>query len=296
MNSGMDRARILIEALPYIREFNGQIMVVKYGGHAMVDAKLKKGFASDITLMKYVGLKPVVVHGGGPQIGELLHKLSIESNFVAGHRVTDEKTMDVVEMVLAGKVNKEIVSTINQHGGQAVGLSGKDGNLIVAKRLKLQSGAGAQADEPPEIIDIGLVGEVVSVNTRIITSLIENQFVPIIAPVGVGKNNETYNINADLVAGHVASSLKARKLILLTDIEGILDDHDNLVSSLTVEDAERMTARGVIKEGMIPKLQCCIEALKGGVEKVHIIDGRKEHALLLEIFTDEGVGTEIISS
>jgi acetylglutamate kinase len=296
MNSGMDRARILIEALPYIREFNGQIVVIKYGGHAMVDAKLKKGFASDITLMKYVGLKPVVVHGGGPQIGELLHKLSIESSFVAGHRVTDEKTMDVVEMVLAGKVNKEIVSTINQHGGQAVGLSGKDGNLIVAKKLKLQSGAGAKADDPPEIMDIGLVGEVVSVNTRIITSLIENQFIPIIAPVGVGKDNETYNINADLVAGHVASSLKARKLILLTDIEGVLDDHDNLVSSLTIEDAERMTSRGVIKEGMIPKLQCCIEALKGGVEKVHIIDGRKEHALLLEIFTDEGVGTEITSS
>ena len=296
MNTGMDRARILIEALPYIREFNGQIIVVKYGGHAMVDAKLKKGFASDITLMKYVGLKPVVVHGGGPQIGELLGKLSIESNFVAGHRVTDEKTMDVVEMVLAGKVNKEIVSTINQHGGQAVGLSGKDGNLIVAKRLKLHSGAGAKGDEPPEIIDIGLVGEVVSVNTRIITSLIENQFIPIIAPVGVGKDNETYNINADLVASYVASSLKARKLILLTDIEGVLDDHDNLVSTLTIDDAERMTARGVIKEGMIPKLQCCIEALKGGVEKVHIIDGRKEHALLLEIFTDEGVGTEIISS
>ena len=296
MNTGMDRARILTEALPYIREFNGQIVVIKYGGHAMADVKLKEGFASDITFMKYVGLKPVVVHGGGPQIGELLHKLSIESSFVAGHRVTDEKTMDVVEMVLAGKVNKEIVSTINQHGGQAVGLSGKDGNLIVAKKLKLQSGAGAKADDPPEIVDIGLVGEVVSVNTRIITSLIENQFVPIIAPVGVGKDNETYNINADLVAGHVASSLKARKLILLTDIEGVLDDHDNLVSSLTIEDAERMTARGVIKEGMIPKLQCCIEALKGGVEKVHIIDGRKEHALLLEIFTDEGVGTEIISS
>ena len=296
MNTGMDRARILIEALPYIREFNGQIIVIKYGGHAMVDAKLKKGFALDITLMKYVGLKPVVVHGGGPQIGELLHKLSIESSFVAGHRVTDEKTMDVVEMVLTGKVNKEIVSTINQHGGQAVGLSGKDGNLIVAKKLKLQSGAGAKADDPPEIMDIGLVGEVVSVNTRIITSLIENQFVPIIAPVGVGKDNKTYNINADLVAGHVASSLKARKLILLTDIEGVLDDHDNLVSSLTIEDAERMISRGVIKEGMIPKLQCCIEALKGGVEKVHIIDGRKEHALLLEIFTDKGVGTAIISS
>ena len=296
MNTGMDRARILTEALPYIREFNGQIVVIKYGGHAMADVKLKEGFASDITFMKYVGLKPVVVHGGGPQIGELLHKLSIESSFVAGHRVTDEKTMDVVEMVLAGKVNKEIVSTINQHGGQAVGLSGKDGNLIVAKKLKLQPGAGAKADDPPEIVDIGLVGEVVSVNTRIITSLIENQFVPIIAPVGVGKDNETYNINADLVAGHVASSLKAKKLILLTDIEGVLDDHDNLVSSLTIEDAERLTARGVIKEGMMPKLQCCIEALKGGVEKVHIIDGRKEHALLLEIFTDEGVGTEIISS
>ena len=296
MNTGMDRARILTEALPYIREFNGQIVVIKYGGHAMADVKLKKGFASDITFMKYVGLKPVVVHGGGPQIGELLHKLSIESSFVAGHRVTDEKTMDVVEMVLAGKVNKEIVSTINQHGGQAVGLSGKDGNLIVAKKLKLQPGAGAKADDPPEIVDIGLVGEVVSVNTRIITSLIENQIVPIIAPVGVGKDNETYNINADLVAGHVASSLKARKLILLTDIEGVLDDHDNLVSSLTIEDAERLTARGVIKEGMMPKLQCCIEALKGGVAKVHIIDGRKEHALLLEIFTDEGVGTEIISS
>jgi acetylglutamate kinase len=296
MNTRMDRARILTEALPYIREFNGQIIVIKYGGHAMVDAKLKKGFASDITLMKYVGLKPVVVHGGGPQIGELLHKLSIKSSFVAGHRVTDEKTMDVVEMVLAGKVNKEIVSAINQHGGQAVGLSGKDGNLIVAKKLKLQSGAGAKADDPPEIMDIGLVGEVVSVNTSIIASLIENQFIPIIAPVGVGKDNETYNINADLAAGHVASSLKARKLILLTDIEGVLDDHNNLISSLTIEDAERMTARGVIKEGMIPKLQCCIAALRGGVEKVHIIDGRKEHALLWEVFTDEGVGTEIISS
>ena len=296
MNTGMDRARILTEALPYIREFNGQIIVIKYGGHAMVDAKLKRGFASDITLMKYVGLKPVVVHGGGPQIGELLHKLSIESRFVEGHRVTDKKTMDVVEMVLAGKLNKEIVSAINQHGGQAVGLSGKDGNLIVAKKLKLESGAGAKADNSPEIMDIGLVGEVVSVNTRVIASLIENQFIPVIAPVGVGIDNETYNINADLAAGHVASSLKARKLILLTDIEGVLDDHDNLISSLTIQDAERMTARGVIKEGMIPKLQCCIEALKGGVKKVHIIDGRKEHALLLEIFTDEGMGTEIITS
>jgi len=297
MDTGLDRARILIEALPYIRKFNGQTMVVKYGGHAMVDAKLKKGFALDIILMKYVGLNPVVVHGGGPQIGKFLSKLSIKSNFVAGHRITDEKTMDVVEMVLAGKVNKEIVATINQHGGQAVGLSGKDGNLITASKLKLISNPDEQGDKPdhpPEIIDIGLVGEVVSINNRIIMSLINDEFIPVIAPVGAGKDNETYNINADLVAGHIASSLKAKKLILLTDVEGVLDSDANLVSSLTMDEADRMIARGVIKEGMIPKLQCSFEALKGGVEKVHIIDGRKEHALLLEILTDEGVGTEIV--
>lgn len=296
MNTGLDRARILIEALPYIRKFNQETMVIKYGGHAMVDAKLKRGFALDIVLMKYVGLNPVVVHGGGPQIGELLGKLSIESNFVAGHRVTDERTMDIVEMVLAGKVNKEIVATINQCGGQAVGLSGKDGHLITARKLRLRASADEQGDEsenPPEIIDIGLVGEVVSIENKVIMSLIDNQFIPVIAPVGVGKDNETYNINADLVAGHVASSLKAKKLILLTDVEGVLDNDGHLVSSLTMDDAKRMIARGVIKEGMIPKLQCSFEALKGGVEKVHIIDGRKEHALLLEIFTDEGIGTEI---
>jgi acetylglutamate kinase len=299
MNTGVDRARILIEALPYIRRFNRQTMVIKYGGHAMVDSKLKQGFALDIVLMKYVGLNPVVVHGGGPQIGEFLKKMSIESSFVGGHRVTDEKTMDVVEMVLAGKVNKEIVATINQHGGQAVGLSGKDGRLITAKKLQFISnpdGRGAQPENPPEIMDLGMVGEVVSVNTRIIKSLIGNQFIPVIAPVGVGKDNETYNINADLVAGHIASSLKAKKLILLTDVEGVLNRDGNLVSSLTAQDANRMIARGVIKEGMIPKLQCCLEALSGGVEKVHIIDGREEHALLLEIFTDEGVGTEIVIS
>jgi len=297
INTGLDRARILIEALPYIRRFNRQTMVIKYGGHAMVDSRLKKGFALDIVLMKYVSLNPVVVHGGGPQIGEFLSKMSIESSFVGGHRVTDEKTMDVVEMVLAGKVNKEIVATINQHGGQAVGLSGKDGRLITAKKLQFSSNPdeiGAQPDNPPEIIDLGMVGEVVSVNSRIIKSLIGNQFIPVIAPVGVGKDNETYNINADLVAGHIASSLKAKKLILLTDVEGVLDGDGNLVSSLTAQDANRMIARGVIKEGMIPKLQCCLEALNGGVEKVHIIDGRQEHALLLEIFTDEGVGTEIV--
>jgi len=297
MNTGLDRAMILIEALPYIRKFNRQTMVIKYGGHAMVDSKLKKGFALDIVLMKYVGLNPVVVHGGGPQIGKFLSKMSIKSNFVSGHRVTDEKTMDIVEMVLAGKVNKEIVATINQHGGQAVGLSGKDGNLITARRLQFISDpdeTGDKPDNPPEIIDIGLVGEVVSINNQIIKNLIDNQFIPVIAPVGAGKDNETYNINADLVAGHIASSFKAKKLILLTDVEGVLGRDGSLVSSLTAEDANRMIADGVIKEGMIPKLQCCLEALKGEVEKVHIIDGRKEHALLLEIFTDEGVGTEIV--
>ena len=297
MNTGLDRARILIEALPYIQQFNSQTIVIKYGGHAMDDARLKKDFALDIILMKYVGLNPVIVHGGGPQIGKILSEMSIQSNFVNGHRVTDEKTMDVVEMVLAGKVNKEIVATINQHGGQAVGLSGKDGKLILAKKLQFLSnsdGSMDKTDNPPEIIDIGLVGEVVSVNNRIIKSLIDNQFIPVIAPVGVGKDNETYNINADLVAGHIASSLEARKLILLTDVEGVLDRDGNLMSSITANDAKSMVARGVIKEGMMPKLQCCLDALKGGVEKVHIIDGRKEHALLLEIFTDEGVGTEIV--
>ncbi|MFO8165872.1 MAG: acetylglutamate kinase [Thermodesulfobacteriota bacterium] len=297
MNTGLDRARILIEALPYIQKFNSQTIVIKYGGHAMVDSKLKKDFALDIILMKYVGLNPVIVHGGGPQIGKILTAMSIQSNFVNGHRVTDEKTMDVVEMVLAGKVNKEIVATINQLGGQAVGLSGKDGRLIIAKKLQLLSNSEKSEnkyDNPPEIIDIGLVGEVVSVNNRIVKSLMDNQFIPVIAPVGVGKENETYNINADLVAGHIASSLKARKLILLTDIAGVLDSDGNLVSSITADDANKMITRGKIKEGMIPKVQCCLDALKGGVEKVHIIDGRKEHAVLLEIFTDEGVGTEII--
>jgi len=297
MNTGLDRARILIEALPYIQKFNNQTIVIKYGGHAMVDSKLKEGFALDIVLMKYVGLNPVVVHGGGPQIEKVLSEMSIQSNFVNGHRVTDEKTMDVVEMVLSGKVNKEIVATLNQHGGQAIGLSGKDGHLIIARKLRLKPNSNEtvdKSDRPVEIIDIGLVGEVVAVNSQIIKSLIANQFIPVIAPVGVGKDNETYNINADLVAGHIASSLEARKLILLTDVEGVLDRDGNLISSLTAGDAKKMIARGIIKEGMIPKLQCCLDALKGGVKKVHIIDGRKEHALLLEIFTDEGVGTEIV--
>ncbi len=298
MNKGLDRARILIEALPYIRAFNNKIMVIKYGGHAMVDSNLKRDFALDIILMKYVGLNPVIVHGGGPQIGEYLNKMSIKSSFIDGHRVTDEATMDIVEMVLAGKVNKEIVATINQNGGQAVGLSGKDGQLITAKKLRLTSntnGKVTSADNPPEIIDIGMVGEVVSVNSRVLRSLMDNQFIPVIAPVGVGKRNETYNINADLVAGHIASSLKAQKLILLTDVEGVIDKQNNLIASLTVEEAKNMIINADITGGMIPKIQCCLDALGNGVEKTHIINGTKEHALLLEIFTDEGVGTEIVS-
>jgi acetylglutamate kinase len=285
-------ADVLIEALPYIRKFNNATFVVKYGGHAMVDEKLKKSFALDIILMKYVGLNPVVVHGGGPQIGSFLKTLSMESQFIDGMRVTDEQTMDVVEMVLVGKVNKEIVALINQNGGQAVGLSGKDGGLLTAKKMKyLKKGMDNQ---PPEIIDIGMVGEIVSINDRILGSLIESGFIPIIAPVGAGKKGETYNINADLVAGYIAASLNARKLILLTDTEGVLDKDNKLVSTLKVKEVGMLIEDGTIRGGMIPKINCCIEAIKGGVKKAHVIDGRKDHALLLEVFTEVGVGTEIV--
>ncbi|MFH1125152.1 MAG: acetylglutamate kinase, partial [Pseudomonadota bacterium] len=285
-----DRAKVLIEALPYIRRFNHATIVVKYGGHAMVDEKLKKNFALDIILMKYVGLNPVVVHGGGPQIGSLLKRLSIESEFVDGMRVTDKQTMDVVEMVLVGKVNKEIVTLINQNGGQSVGLSGKDGQLITAKKMKYYKNKGA--DQPPEIIDMGMVGEITSVNSRILTDLLAGQFIPVIAPVGGGKRGETYNINADLVAGHIAASLKARKLILLTDTEGVLNKEGKLISTIKMKDSPKLVEDGTIKGGMIPKIRCCLEALRGGVRKAHIIDGRKDHAILLEIFTKVGVGTE----
>ena len=290
--SQADRAKVLIEALPYIRRFNNATIVVKYGGHAMVDERLKKAFALDIILMKYVGLNPIVVHGGGPQIGTFLEKLSIDSEFVDGMRVTDKQTMDVVEMVLVGKVNKEIVNLINQNGGQSVGLSGKDGQLITAKKMKYFKNKGD--DQPPEIIDMGMVGEITSVNNRILKSLIDSQFIPVIAPVGAGKKGETYNINADLVASHIATSLKARKLILLTDTEGVLDKEGNLISTLTMKDAKKLINNKTIKGGMIPKITCCLEALKGGVKKAHIIDGRENHAILLEIFTKVGVGTEIV--
>lgn len=287
-----DRAKVLIEALPYIRRFNHAVIVVKYGGHAMVDEKLKKNFALDMILMKYVGLNPVVVHGGGPQIGSFLKRLSIQSEFVDGMRVTDRQTMDVVEMVLVGKVNKEIVSLINQNGGRSVGLSGKDGKLITARKMKYYKKRGD--DQPPEIIDIGMVGEVTTVNTEILSSLLEGQFIPVIAPVGAGGKGETYNINADHVAGHVAASLKAKKLILLTDTEGVLDKDGKLLSTIRVGEIQKRIDDGTIRGGMIPKVTCCVEALKKGVKKAHIIDGRKDHAMLLEIFTKIGVGTEIV--
>jgi acetylglutamate kinase len=287
-----DRAKVLIEALPYIRRFNNATMVVKYGGHAMVDENLKKDFALDIVLMKYVGLNPVVVHGGGPQIGSFLKKLSIQSEFVDGMRVTDKQTMDVVEMVLVGKVNKEIVTLINQNGGQSVGLSGKDGNLITARKMKYVR--RKPDDQAPEIIDIGMVGEVTGVNNDLLEHLIAGQFIPVIAPVGVGENGETYNINADHVAGRIAASLKARKLILLTDTQGVLDQKGNLISSIQGKDSQNLIDEGTVTGGMIPKINCCVEALKGGVKKAHIIDGRKEHAILLEIFTNEGIGTEVV--
>ena len=284
-------ADILIEALPYIRRFYGKTIVIKYGGNAMVEEHLKEGFARDITLLKFVGLHPVVVHGGGPQIGSVLEKMGIDSEFVDGMRVTDEPTMDVVEMVLVGKVNKEIVAQISQEGGKAVGLSGKDGRLILSKKLHL---VRPQAeDKPPEIVDIGMVGEVVAVNPAVIQTLEDGGFIPVIAPVGVGESGETYNINADWVASKVAVALNAMKLILLTDVEGVLDKNGSLISSMKVGAAQEMLGEGTISGGMIPKIQCSLEAIQHGVGRVHIIDGRKRHAVLLELFTDKGIGTEI---
>jgi acetylglutamate kinase len=284
-------ADILIEALPYIRRFYGKTIVIKYGGNAMVEASLKEGFARDITLMKFVGLNPVVVHGGGPQIGTVLEQMGMDSEFVDGMRVTDEPTMNVVEMVLVGKVNKEIVAQISQQGGRAVGLSGKDGRLILAKKLRLLR--PQVEDKPPEIIDMGMVGEVVAVNPNIIKTIEDGGFIPVIAPVGVGETGETYNINADWVASKVAVALSAAKLILLTDVEGVLDKDGSLMSSIDAETVKGMLKDGTISGGMIPKIQCAMEAIQHGVDMVHIIDGRTPHAVLLELLTDKGVGTEI---
>jgi len=284
-------ADILIEALPYIRRFYGMTIVVKYGGHAMVDDQLKADFARDITLMKFTGLNPVVVHGGGPQINKVLDQMGMKHQFIKGMRLTDEATMDVVEMVLGGKVNKDIVTQINKQGGKAVGLSGKDGELIRAKKLHIVY----QEDEnkPPEIIDPGLVGQVTKINPSIINTLSREGFIPIIAPVGTGDSGETYNINADLVASSMAVALSAKRLILLTDVEGVLNLSGELISSIDMEKIDQMIKEKAISGGMIPKIECALEALKNGVEKVHIINGRKRHALLLELFTDKGIGTEV---
>jgi acetylglutamate kinase len=284
-------ADILIEALPYIRRFYGETIVIKYGGHAMVDETLKEDFARDITLMKFVGLHPVVVHGGGPQIGSVLDKMGISSHFVDGLRVTDEPTMDVVEMVLVGKVNKEIVAQISQQGGKAVGLSGKDGGLILSRKLHLVR--PQRQDKPPEIIDMGMVGEVTAVKPEIIRTLESGGFIPVIAPVGVGKSGETYNINADWVASKIAVALNAMKLILLTDVEGVMGQGGSLISSMKAKAVQKLLEEGTVSGGMIPKIQCALEALQRGVKRVHIIDGRKRHAVLLELFTDKGIGTEV---
>jgi acetylglutamate kinase len=287
----IDKAKVLIEALPYIRRFYNRTIVIKYGGSSMEEEEVRRSFALDVVLLKYIGINPVVVHGGGPQISEMLKKIGKKSQFIEGMRVTDGETMDIVEMVLVGKVNKEIVNLINQQGGKAVGLSGKDGQLIIAKKMKLTRSRGA--DQPPEMIDIGLVGEVKSVNPGVIEALMRDNFIPVIAPVGVGEEGQTYNINADLVAGKVASALKAEKLILLTDVEGVMDEKKQLVPTLLAQKAKRLIAQKVISSGMIPKVNCCLDALEEGVTKTHIINGTAEHAILLEIFTDVGIGTQI---
>jgi acetylglutamate kinase len=286
-------ARILIEALPYIRRFSGKTVVIKYGGNAMVDQPLKQGFARDLVLMKLVGVNPVVVHGGGPQIGSLLTRLGKASEFVQGMRVTDAETMDVVEMVLGGLVNKEIVNLVNRHGGSAVGLTGKDGDLIRARKLLLRRDAPEL--DAPEIIDLGHVGEVESIDASLIHMLVQGAFIPVIAPIGVGDDGRSYNINADLVAGKVAEVLKAEKLLLLTNTAGLLDAEGRLISELDVGRVEDLIREGVIAGGMLPKVQCAIDAVHSGVKTAHIIDGRVEHAVMLDLFTDEGVGTLIRS-
>ncbi|HBD23585.1 MAG TPA: acetylglutamate kinase [Oceanospirillaceae bacterium] len=284
-------AQVLSEALPYIQRYIGKTIVVKYGGNAMIDEDLKQSFARDVVMMKLVGMNPVVVHGGGPQIGKLLERLNIESHFVNGMRVTDTQTMDVVEMVLGGSVNKEIVNLINQHGGKAIGLTGKDGKLIEATKLVVTNKTPEM--EASEIIDIGHVGEVKSVNTDVINMLCNSDFIPVIAPVGVDDKGHAYNINADLVAGKVAEVLKAEKLMLLTNTAGLLDKEGNLLTGLSTQQVDELIADGTIYGGMLPKIGCALEAVKGGVKRAHIIDGRVAHATLLEIFTDTGVGTLI---
>jgi len=288
MKRYIEKVNTLLESLPYIREFYGTTVVVKYGGHAMVDDSLKESFARDMVLMKLVGINPVIVHGGGPQINELLERIGKKSAFINGMRITDAETMEVVEMVLTGKINKEIVNLINQAGGRAVGLSGKDGMLITAEKL-------FHTGEKGERIDIGQVGAVKTINPLILETIDRERFIPVIAPIGVDEQGATYNINADIAAGRIAEALKAGKLILLTDIEGVMIE-GKLVPTMNTREVEASIERGQIKGGMIPKVRCCCDAIAGGVGKAHIIDGRVEHAVLLEIFTQAGIGTEIVVS
>ncbi len=289
MQKAITKANTLMEALPYIRTFHNKTFVIKFGGNAMIDSSLSHSFALDVILLSYVGIRPVIVHGGGPQIGELMERLGKESEFINGLRVTDQETIDIVEMVLVGKINKEIVSHINANGGKAVGLSGKDGGLITAEKLYLND-----KNDASKKIDIGMVGEIRSINPRVINTLDTHQFIPIIAPLGAGEDGETFNINADTAAGEIAAALNAEKLILLTDVEGVKNSRDKLCSTLTEPAAEQMIDTGEISGGMIPKVNCCCKALQNGVSKAHIIDGRIEHAVLLEIFTDGGIGTQIV--
>jgi len=289
--SAQNVAHVLTEAMPYIRRFRGKTVVIKYGGNAMVDEVLKSGFARDIVLMKLVGINPVVVHGGGPQIGMLLEKIGKKSEFVDGMRVTDTETMDVVEMVLGGQVNKEIVSLITLHGGSAVGLTGKDGDLIRARKLNIERNSPEL--DAPEIIDLGHVGDVESIDASIVDILVGGHFIPVIAPIGVGEDGRSYNINADLVAGRMAEVLKAEKLILLTNTAGLLDKGGELLTGLNASDVEKLVEDGTIHGGMLPKISCALSAVNSGVKASHIIDGRVTHAVLVELFTDEGVGTLI---
>jgi len=289
--AAMNIAHVLTEALPYIKRFQDKTIVIKYGGNAMVDENLKRGFARDVVLMKLVGMNPIIVHGGGPQIGKMLAQIGKESSFVNGMRVTDNETMDIVEMVLGGLVNKDIVNLINQQGGHAVGLTGKDGALIKAKKLTITRHSAEMVT--PEIIDIGHVGEVESIDNSVVNMLVHGDFIPVIAPIGVGEDGQSYNINADLVAGRLATSLNAEKLILLTNTAGVLDNDNKLLTGLNAGEVEHLIEAGTIHGGMLPKIRCALDAVQSGVHTAQIIDGRVEHAVLLEVFTHEGVGTLI---
>tara|TARA_B100000745_G_scaffold99176_1_gene63257 strand:+ start:19214 stop:20113 length:900 start_codon:yes stop_codon:yes gene_type:complete len=291
IDSAKNIAEVLTESLPYIQKFTGRTVVVKYGGNAMTDEKLKQSFARDIVLMKLVGINPIVVHGGGPQIANVLDQLNIESNFVNGLRVTDSKTMDVVEMVLGGLVNKEIVGLLNKNHGKAVGVTGKDGNLIKAKKLRIKPNEGND-----EVVDIGQVGKVVSIDTKVLEVMKDSDFIPVIAPIGTDEKGASYNINADSVAGEIAKVLRAEKLILLTNVAGVQGGKGTVLTGLSIKQVAKLIADKTIRGGMLPKIECALEAVKGGVHSAHIIDGRVEHAVLLEIFTDEGVGTLITRS